>query len=440
MMVTKTPHRIILCCLAGLCALNQGLVMADEKRAVAAELEPLFRWNNEILNAIRNSRTAPPMAAYKLGNMHAAIFDAVNGFDQKYEAYMVSEPAPEGASREAAIAGAAYTVLVELYGPYVNPRRFQRTLDRALADIPEGPARDAGFEYGRRVAQTIVEACLASGKDEQVEWQTTEDVGKWRETPPFFRPALAPHWPDVRPMTLESVNQFRAPLPPALDSEQYAREWEEVKELGHRDNPDRKQYDTLSSVFWSDDLGSSTPGGSWNLIAQDVALSQELSLEQAVRMFALMNLALADAGIVCWDGKYHYDYWRPETAIRQADKDGNPATEPDPDWIPLMASPPFPEYPSGHSTFSMAAAHALTLYFGTADIPFSTTSDQMPGAVRYYDGFIQCANEVGMSRIHGGIHFQSANIQGQRDGVQVAEWVFNEFLLPKDPDTPKGLN
>lgn len=387
-------------------------------------------WNNRALDAIRSSRTPPPMAAYALALLHLSLYDTVNGFEADFEPFLVKPEDPQGASLAAAYHTTAYETLSDLFNESVNPAVFKKAYQKEIEDLPKDDAFELGVAWGKKVAAAYKVVCDESRKYDKVEWTTAADAGVWRETPPFFRPALLPHWPHVKPLAMKSSDAFRCRPPLAIDSEAYAKEWAEVKALGGRDKHDRDSYDTLSSVFWSDDLGSSTPAGTWNLIAQEVVKSEGYDFYQQARLFALLNLSMADAGIACWDAKYYYNYWRPETAIRQADIDNNPATEPDPDWIPLMGSPPFPEYPSGHSSFSRSAAQLLTLYAGRDDIKFSTTSDQVPGAIRSYDGFDACADEVGMSRLHGGIHFMSANLVGQELGAEIAEFVFNDFLQP----------
>ncbi|MBC2606254.1 vanadium-dependent haloperoxidase [Pelagicoccus albus] len=390
---------------------------------------PTFEnWNNRALDAIRSSRTPPPMAAYALALLHLSLYDTVNGFHGDFEAYAVEPEDLSDASLAAAYHTAAYETLTDLFNESVNPAVFKKAYQQEIMDLPKDEAFEKGVAWGKKVADAYKKICDESRKYDVVDWQTASDAGIWRETPPFFRPALLPHWPKVEPLAMPTSDAFRCEPPLPIDSEAYAKELYEVKALGGRDKHDRSSYDTLSSVFWSDDLGSSTPAGSWNLIAQDVCRSEGYDFYQKVRLFALLNLTMADAGIACWDAKYHYNYWRPETAIRQADIDNNPATEPDTEWIPLMGSPPFPEYPSGHSSFSRSAAQLLTLYVGRDEVHFSTTSDQVPGAIRSYDGFDQCADEVGMSRLHGGIHFMSANLIGQELGARVADFVFEEYL------------
>ena len=188
---------------------------------------------------------------------------------------------------------------------------------------------------------------------------------------------------------------------------------------------------TVVALFWADGPGTVTPPGHWNIIARDLATQRKLSLAENARLFALLNITVADAAILCWDCKYDCNFWRPITAIREADTDKNPATEKDPAWTPLIETPPFPEYTSGHSTFSSAAATVLAAFFGADEIAFSTTSDAMPGFSRTFHSFSEAAAEAGLSRIFGGIHFVSANTQGLASGARLGTYVSDNFLKPR---------
>ena len=199
--------------------------------------------------------------------------------------------------------------------------------------------------------------------------------GNWRPTPPGFLPPVHPNWPQVTPFALASGAQFRPAGPPALTSAEYTRNFNEVKALGALNSAVRTADETKIARFWLDGPGTATPPGHWNRIAQDVARAKGTTLAQNARLFALLNLAGADAGIACWDAKYVYDFWRQITAIREADTDGNPDTVADPNWTPLVTTPNHPSYPSGHATFSGAAATVLAAFFGTDDVAFTSTPD-----------------------------------------------------------------
>lgn len=370
------------------------------------------------------------MASYHLAMLHAAIYDTVNSFTHTHEPYLVKDPAPENASMDAAILTAGYTVLVSSFGKVANPRVLKTDYETALAKIVEGPEKTAGIAWGKTVAERLIAARKDSGMTATATFEAGQTAGKWRPTPPLFRSFTLAHWGKIKPFTLDTPDQFRPPPPPEVTSTAYAVDFMTVKLLGSRDSTVRTEDQTHTAAFWSDDLGTATPPGHWNIIASTVSRERKLSLAENARLFALLNLGMADAAIGCWDAKFFYGYWRPETAIREGANDNNPATEADPDWIPLMPSPTFADYVSGHSTFSRCAATVLANFFGTDAIPFSTPGEGMTDAVRSFSGFSAAADEVGMSRIFGGIHFPSANYWGQAQGRAIATHVVTHFLRP----------
>jgi hypothetical protein len=368
-----------------------------------------------------------------MATFHAAIFDAVNGFTRNHHGWLVNEPAPAGADMDAAIAGAAHAVLLTLWGQATNPHNIQVAYEKALAGIPDGPAKAGGLAWGIHVAEAVLAVRAKSGFDQPIPGQySSTEPGSWRETPPGFRPPVLPHWGRVTPFVMTSPDQFRAPPPRPVNSKEYAEEIAYIAKIGARDGAERSEYETLSTAFWSDDLGTCTPPGHWNIIAADLAQRNHLSVSETARLFALLNFAEADAAISCWDTKFFYRTWRPETAIRELDAKFNPDAKPNPDFIPLMISPAFPSYISGHSTFSAAAARLLERFFGTDDIEFTVRSDGLPGAVRSYKKLSEARNEIGMSRLFAGIHVMSDNLEGQKAGTKIADWVFENALgLPK---------
>ena len=405
-----------------------ALLMVTQGRLCAGNA--VLDWNEEAVDGIRLSRNPPPLAALLYATYHVAIFDAVNGITRTHHGWLVNDPAPAGADMDAAIASAAYTVLNALWTS-TNPRTVQIAYDKALAAIPDGRAKNDGVAWGRKVAEAVLAKRADSGYNKPVpgSYSSTEQ-GKWRETPPTFRPPLLPYWGKVTPFVMTSQSQFRAPPPETLGSKEYAEELAFVASHGARDDADRTEYQTLCTPFWSDDLGTATPPGHWNVIAQDIARRRNLSVPECARLFALLNLAEADAGISCWETKYYYNYWRPETALRELDQKLNPQVELKPDFIPNMASPPFPSYTSGHSTFSAAGARMIALVIGTDDVEFSVTSDGLPGVVHTFKKLSDAQREVGMSRVWGGIHTMSDNLEAQKVGVKIADWVFSHALQP----------
>jgi hypothetical protein len=395
-------------------------------------------WNNLMLDAIRAEATSPPLTARNLAILHCAIYDAVNSITGDCQSYRLKLPALEGASPEAAAAGAAYEILVNLY-----PSRrgaYDERLAESLNCISSKSARDVGRVYGRGVAQAMLASRANDFSSATVPYIVRTNTGQWQRTPPHFRPPELPHWPLVAPFATTNLAAFRPPGPPPLDSERYARDFNQVKALGGLHSTNRTPEQTLIARFWSDFSYTGTPVGHWNQIAQDISRRRGLSLAETARLFALLNLAMADAAIVAWNAKYAHNLWRPVTAIQRADRDGNPATIVDPDWQPLLATPPFPEYVSGHSIFSGAAAAVLNTVLGTDEVTFTATSDTLPGVTRTYHSLRETAEEIGMSRIYGGIHFLSGDLDGLAAGQAIGEHVAKNFVLPvKKSDIAQGM-
>jgi hypothetical protein len=389
----------------------------------------VLAWNEAALRAIQTERTTPPVAARNLAIVHGAVYDAVNAVERTHQAFLATVPAPAESSAEAAAAGAAHLTLVTLF-----PRRavdFDRFLDSTLATIPDGPARTNGVRLGQTVAVRILEARAKDGEG-RTSYRVRIGLGNWQPTPPDYRPPLLPQWASVRCFALPRPAEFHPPGPPALTSDDYVASYREVKALGAADSATRTRDQTEIARFWADGEGTATPPGHWNRIAQTVAAQRGTSLAENARLFAMLNVALADAAIACWDCKFQFNVWRPVTAIRTAAKINNPDFVADPDWTPLLATPPFPSYTSGHSTFSGAGAAALAEFFGTDDVRFSSTSDALPGVTRSYSGFRAAADEAGRSRIYGGIHWEFDNRDGLDAGRKVGEYVSKHFFQPVD--------
>jgi membrane-associated phospholipid phosphatase len=391
-------------------------------------------WNNAALDAIRGDSTVsppipptpPPRASRALAILHASIYDAVNGIVRSQKPYFVKERGPTNASEEAAASAAAHKVLITLFPAYTD--KFDKLHEATLAKIREGTHKRRGLAWGESVANQILRWRFNDGSNAVVPLPPGSGPGVWQPTPPDFLPYALPQWGLVTPFVIPSGDFFRPKGPPALESAKYASDYNEVKDLGAKKGSTRTDKQTEIALFWADGAGTATPPGHWNLIAQDVGSAQRNTMPQNAHLFALLNVAMADAAICAWDAKYTYNFWRPVTAIREGDTDGNPATHPDPKWISLIVTPPFPDYTSGHSTFSGAAAAVLSLFYGTSRVPFTTTSDASPGIVRSFRGFLQAANEAALSRMYGGIHFRSANEDGLKSGLAIGGWTFTHTM------------
>jgi hypothetical protein len=411
-------HRVVRGSLfvAFICVINLGSSIA-----IPASADVVTDWNNAALDAIRADRTAPPIASRSLASVHVASYDAVNGIARTHQPYLVPSAVSNSASRVAAATAAAHQTLVSLFPNHTST--FDALHAAILAGIPNGPQKTNGITWGEFVGTQILAARANDGSNAIVQPPGGSGPGVWIPTPPAFLPYLLPQWGFVAPFGMSSSSQFRPPGPPSLDSQQYAADYEEVKQLGAAVGSTRTEDQTEIALFWADGAGTETPPGHWNSIAQIIGAARGTTLEENARLFALLNIAMADAAICSWDAKYTYHFWRPVTAIAFA--------EPQLNWMSFIVTPPFPDYTSGHSTFSAAAATVLPLFFGTEDLPFTTGSDFLPGVFRSFSTCLDAAEEAALSRIYGGIHFRSASEDGLQAGVSIGQWTATHYLLPK---------
>lgn len=387
-----------------------------------AKADEVTYWNEQLQQALLTANQSPIVSTRTSAIVHAAVFDAVNGIERRYTPIHVNFSAPRGASRRAAAVQAAYATLVSLFPAQLA--NFNAAREASLASIAseEGVEHSEsialGIEFGQAVAQEILL------------WRSTDGftpapppflggmaVGQWRPTPPGFLPGAGVQFAYMTPWALSFPAQFRAPGPPALTSAQYTDDFNEVKEIGRDTSATRTADQTQIAVFWN----GNTPA-SWNRVARTVSADRHLTLSDNARLFGLLNVAMADAVISCWEAKYHYVFWRPITAIALANTDPNPDTDPDATWLPRLITPAHPEYPSGHSTVSGAAATVLADYFGN-DALFSLESETLPGVTRYYTSFSSAADEANNSRVYGGIHFRSACRDGRVAGNSIGSFV-----------------
>lgn len=386
-------------------------------------------WNQALLGAVATNGTPPPAAARAMAMTHLALFDAVNAIDQTHTPYRWSGGAAAGTSKQAAAASAAHGVMSHLFGANAS---FDALRDAHLAAIPDGPAKANGIALGQAVGADMISTRTGDGSTAPSGYTPGSSPGQWRPTPPNFPNPALPQWANLTPFGMTSNSQFRPAPPPALNSAAYAQAWNEVREIGSATSATRTQEQTDIARVWVGGPGTATPPGQWNEIASQIGQARGQTMEQNARMFALLGLAVADAGVVAWDCKYTYDLWRPITAIREGDTDGNPDTFAVPGWSPLLSpTPNHPTYVSGHSTFSSAAASMLALFLGTDNVTFTFTNEaEAPGVVRQFSSLSGAANEAGLSRIYGGIHFSFDNVAGLECGAALANWSFDRYLRP----------
>jgi hypothetical protein len=371
--------------------------------------------------------------------VHTAIYDAVNSISQTHNPYHISMAADPTTSREAAAAQAAYQVLLGLYP--ANQAKYETALANSLSAVPDGPSKVAGVNLGTAVGNAILAHRANDHSNDVVAYTPGTDPGNWNPTPPAMGPALLPGWGLVTPFAMTSGSQFRSvDGPPELTSAEFTASFNEVKELGSATSATRTADQSAIAQFWADGGGTSTPPGHWNRIAQTVAEAQGNTIDENARMFALLNIAGADAAIACWDNKFTFNDWRPVTAIRNGDLDGNPDTAADPAWSSFIPTPPFPSYTSGHSTFSGAAATILADFFGTDDISFTSSAEGFAVADRSFDSFSEAAMEAMNSRLYGGIHWRYDNEDGLASGVALGQYVAENILQPVPEPTAVGLS
>jgi hypothetical protein len=407
-------------------------VLAAMPRAVHAD--EITDWNAVLQRAIQTAATAGPLQGRVAAIVHVAMFDAYNGVERRYTPIHVTLEAPRGASARAAVVYAAYTTLSALF----PTQSFNADLEASLASIADDSAIEhstsieRGAAWGMQVAQDILQWRSTDGLDTSPStYSGSTDVGKWRPTP---RPnpaggelpglnALVPSMATTTPFAIPSSSSFRSTLgPPALTSAQYAADFLEVKRLGEATSATRTADQTESARFWA-----GTALTFWNRAATAAADARDNTLSENARVFALLNVAIADALTSCWDAKFHFVYWRPITAIRLANTDGNDATDVQATWTPLITTPAYPDYDSGHQSVSGASQAILTAIFGS--MPVEGTSEGLAGVVRSWPSFAVAADEAFMARIWSGIHFRTAMREARARSERVAAYVLEHVAL-----------
>jgi hypothetical protein len=409
--------------------------------AIDVSPDPVIYWSNEARKAIvppsagveNYGRRGPADAAVYMGIVQVAIYDAAVALEGGYEFYAQYNPpiiVPPNTSSAAAIATATHHTLVGL--PCGLNASEVNTLtgiyDAYMANIPDGEAKTNGIMIGERVAQVIVALRQNDGRCANPPFNPPPPgPGVWERNPGNPPPPVVGFLlPGITPLALEAASQFRPDGPNALTSEEYTEDFNQVKELGRIDSTTRTGPQTMQALFWTDhDIRQ------WNDGLLRLVTDRGLDLVQAARMLAMAHVAGGDGMIACFDAKYHYWFWRPIAAIRQADIDGNPATEPDPTWTPLRGTPNHPEYPSAHASHSTAIARALEAFFGTDRIPFYLDS-RVPGATptRNYRSFHEAVKDVNQARVLVGFHFRNSCQEGSNVGRTVGRYVAQNYFQP----------
>jgi hypothetical protein len=361
--------------------------------------------------------------------VQTSVYDAVNGLERRYEPFHVDLKQADNASAEAAAVQAAYRALVTLVPAEQASLDADRTASLA-ALAHDGQHRhvrlERGIEWGETVAHAILDWRIQDGiTPVPPPFMGGTTVGQWRPTAPAFLPGLAPQFATMVPWALDTPSQFRPTGSPPLGGDQHAADYNETRVLGEAQSGLRTAEETLVAQFWN----SVPPTLPFNRLAVQFAVDHHFDLVDTARLLALLTTAMADSVIACWDAKYFYQTWRPVTEIPLADDDQNPNIVPQPGWTPLLVTPPFPEYPSLHSSQSAAAATVIAAFFG-ANTPFSVTSEAMPGVTRSFQGTAAALEEIADARVFGGIHYRTACQHGQALGTRVAAFGLEHILQP----------
>jgi PAP2 superfamily len=378
-------------------------------------------WDEKAVGIVQPGTTFPPPTAFRtITILHVAMFDAVNSIEPRYKPYKVQLPASPDTSKEAAAAAAAAAVLIKLVPDAGSD--IQSTLTSYLATLPDGEAKFKGIELGQEVAMRILEARANDGASAPDAYRPKTKPGVYIPTPI----TVGSQFPNVTPFALTSPSQFRPKPPPPLKSEQWARDYNEIKDLGEKNSTKRTARQTEDARFWLLVGPRSTQP-----LPRQVAIARNMNVLDSARFMALVTVAAMDAVIAVFDAKYKYEFWRPITAIRNGDIDGNPATERVATWQPIDATPMHPEYPCAHCITSSAIATVIEAVFGTDKIPeVALTSAFAPGVTHRFTYLRAYTEEVANARIYAGFHYRSSTIVGREMGQNIGDWVVKSVMQP----------
>jgi hypothetical protein len=392
-----------------------GAALLAIAASTPARAETVTDWNQQATDSlIVAGGQGPTVSVLHLAMVHGAVYDAVNAIDRRHEPYLGAPKARRWYSKDAAAAAAAHGVLVSLVP--AQQAALDARYATSLAAISEGKAKAGGIAVGEAAATQIITARNGDGRFGPFRFPVGSAPGVWRPVLPAFVNDPAAWVADVKPFLIDAASRFRSDGPNALDSNSYARDFNEVKSLGSLSSTTRTADQTDIARFWAEH-----PTAMWSRIFRQLSAGHRLSTAESSRFFAMLYLTGADAVISCWDDKARWLFWRPITAIREADADGNRATEADPEWLPLIPTPPYPDHPAGHPCLSSSITETLRDFFGTDKAEFSATGG-ISGTTRKFTRFSQALEEVVNARVYSGIHFRTGDVAGARIGKQVARW------------------
>lgn len=395
---------------------------SSANHTVSAQMaDAVMEWNQQAvaLTLLPASALSPVQQTRVMAIFQVAVHDAVNGITGEYETYLSPSSAPENASADAAAIAAAHHALKNLFPG--NDMTLDVRYANSLAAHGLSPA-DPGIAFGQDAAAAIL-ALRANDHSAQAQFDyhapNAGTPGVWVRL--NNAPALLPGWGQVTPFVMRSSSQFRPEAPPALNSEQYAKDYNEIKEIGRSGSATRTAEQSQIALFWR-----ASPTAIWNTALTQLVPTRNLDLSSKARLFALFYLAAADASIACWEAKYTYNFWRPQPAIANGDSDSNDLTTAIPAWLPFIATPPHPEYPSGHTVNSSAMAKILTEEFeDSPGVPIVVTQS---GITRQWTNLSDALQEVIDARVYSGIHFRNSDEVGARMGRQIAQFVSKHAL------------
>ena len=388
--------------------------------ATPAMADAVTDWNQTSMDVLKAANVLGLPWTRSMAMVHVAIADAVNSVQDRYTRYALTVPVAPSASADAAVAAAARGILVQLYPP--QAAKVDEAYAAALKAIQDGSAKADGITIGERAAAAIHADRANDATNVPDTYRPVTTPGVWiPTTPPISSEySQAKGWVMVRP------DQFRPGPPPALPSADYARDYNEVKEFGGTKSTKRTPQQTEAVRFWSQ-LNFQP---SWNQAARQLSAGKGLGLADNARLFALLNMGTANVFIADWDAKFHYNFWRPITAIRNGDQDGNDATERDAGWSPLNATPMHPEYPSAAAIVAGVGAGILESVFGTGPLPFTITDYANPSLTRPFRSAAHMAEEQREVRVWGGIHYRNSLIVSDEMGRKIAAYLVANTMKP----------
>jgi vanadium-dependent haloperoxidase-like protein len=395
------------------------LVLLVGLTARSAKADVVTDWNSVAMDAGIAAREPQPIQARSVTMVHVAMFEAINAIEQRYKPYVVKVSPSSGASREAAAAAAAHAILTKLYPD--QSASFDKALTGSLSQMADGEAKRSGVSLGERVAQEI-------HKTRAAEMANSPNTYRPITEPGVYVPTTLPVATDAsrfKPWLMQEPAQFRPEAPVPLQSAQWARDYNEIKEMGGRDSTKRTSEQTAIGRFW---IVTGPPA--WNPVIRAIVATKKLSLVENARLFALAHMAGADAYIAVFEAKYAYHFWRPITAIRNGDIDGNADTIHDPAWIPLIDTPMHPEYPCAHCITAAAVATVLKSEFGSGPIgPIAMTSPTAPGVTRTWHSIEDYVTDVKNARIWAGVHYRFSTEVGATMGRKIGDLASRDYMM-----------